>query len=181
MLVKKYWHTLCRGEYHIYTVGGYDNSSRLGDCERYSIFKDVWHQLPKLNIPRNRCAVFTFKKSLYALGGYNGQSLNTMEQLDIENMSLWIIVEVKNPIKEACELHAIQISKRNVLVFGGSHGAECYLLSMEAIVCKKLHSLNGNFCSTAAPVFDQKNVYAVTEEHKLCIYDVKEDTWKQVS
>jgi len=48
MLIAKYVHSLCKYRESIFSVGGYDGSKRINDCEKYETKSDKWISLPNL-------------------------------------------------------------------------------------------------------------------------------------
>ena len=127
MLIAKRCYTLCIAQKHIYSIGGYDDSTWIANCEKYSIHLNKWKLLPNLQQTRHFCAAFSFNdKEIYALGGYghigtNGKSgsSNSMEKLIIRSPFHWEYISILNPFSPRYCIHVIQISKNNVLVFGG--------------------------------------------------------------
>lgn len=63
------------------SVGGHNNTN-IPYCEKYSMDKDKWEELPLLNRARSFVATVLYKdRYLYAIGG-KGCGCNCMEVLD---------------------------------------------------------------------------------------------------
>ena len=70
MLRKKYFHSLCKANCYIYSIGGYSKTVCLSDCQKYSILHDKWESLPNLQTKRRLSATFSFNsKEIYTLAG----------------------------------------------------------------------------------------------------------------
>ena len=70
MLVMKFTHTLCKGYGFIYSIGGYDSTTYIKDCDKYSIIDNQRNALPSLFIERGGCAAFAFNiKGIVFSGG----------------------------------------------------------------------------------------------------------------
>jgi len=85
MLIEKYFHSLCKHGYLIFSIGGWDSSKvSTNDCERYDSKNDKWVSLPNLLYARYWCAAFNFNNEwVYALGGKDGDPINKVERLSI--------------------------------------------------------------------------------------------------
>ena len=59
MLNGKYYHSLCKTNTEIYSIGGINNMTgwEQTKCEKYSVKENKWLLLPKLQTPRHHCAV----------------------------------------------------------------------------------------------------------------------------
>jgi len=65
----------------IFSIGGYDGSIYIPNCEVYDTISKTWKALPNLITPRRWCAAVIFGKQwIYAIGGYNGSDLNSVER-----------------------------------------------------------------------------------------------------
>ena len=90
MIVAKYWHSLCKYDQSIYSIGGRDGSKALNDCEKYDTKSGQWVKLPDLLQARQDCAALNFKNEwVYALCGDDGAALNKVERLKIQNVEKW--------------------------------------------------------------------------------------------
>jgi len=52
MLAKKYAHSLCDHLNMIYATGGYNGSTWMKNCERYSVANNSWEKLPDMIVER---------------------------------------------------------------------------------------------------------------------------------
>ena len=184
MLTPKYRHALCHAKNCIYSIGGYNDTKSLKDCEKYSIVQNNWRTLPKLRSARRLCAAFTFNDTyLYCLCGHGicGR-LNSMEMKNIE-YGEWIYVNVLNMLSPRDCIHGIQLNKNEVIVFGGndiSRMDDCYILNMVgAIECRRACDLwiKSAFRHSASPVNDGVYVYGCDVEGSIHIYSMKSKRW----
>ena len=85
MLTPKCSHTLCNANDFIYSIGGYNDSTSISDCEKYSMSQNNWKALPALQTARCGCAAFTLNDThIYCLcGSNNGTYLNSMEMMSV--------------------------------------------------------------------------------------------------
>jgi len=92
----KYAHSLCNANDYIYSIGGYNDSTSMSDCEQYSITQNVWKDLPNLQTSRYACASFVLTH-IYCLCGFNAKikCLNSMEKLRVKD-GKWEYVKVLN-------------------------------------------------------------------------------------
>ena len=123
MFTPKYHHTLCNANDFIYSIGGSNGSTSISDCEKYSISQNNWKALPALQTARYGCAAFTLNDAhIYCLCGFNnGNNLNSMEMMSVECGGKWEYVNVSNMFSNRCNVHGIQISNNEAIVFGGSN------------------------------------------------------------
>ena len=113
---------LCIAYSAIYVVGGYDNTWR-SDCQKYSMYKNKWQDLPNLINKRAHLAAFSVNgEQVFALGGYDGvNELGTIESIRVANPRKWNLVnlkDLKNIFLGKCGMYGVQISSTEVLVFG---------------------------------------------------------------
>lgn len=101
--------------------------------ELYNEAKNLWTNLPELQVERSGCASVIFKnKYLFCLFGYNlptKQYLNTIEYLDIEkyNESSWKYLKYKNENLLSLYLNfsfCINYKDEKIIIVGGNNGKE---------------------------------------------------------
>ncbi|MFB3897577.1 MAG: kelch repeat-containing protein, partial [bacterium] len=82
---------------YIYAVGG-GFSSYYPSCERYNPVTDTWTMsteiIPNLNYGRRTFGIAVDNKTIYALAGYNGSYMNSVESFTIESLD-WLDESVK--------------------------------------------------------------------------------------
>jgi len=124
MLKKKWAHALCIACEEIYSIGGWE-CTWSANCQKYTISSNKWNSLPNLLSDAHRNAAFSFnEKEVYSLGGRHSGGcgyLNTIERLSIVNPLCWEIVNMQNAFSPRESIHAIQITVKDVLVFGGKY------------------------------------------------------------
>jgi N-acetylneuraminic acid mutarotase len=70
----------------IYAIGGYSGSQYLASVERYDIERNVWTKIEQMLSPKCTlsCVVSVPDfRYVYAVGGFNGKPLETVERYDI--------------------------------------------------------------------------------------------------
>jgi len=117
-------------------VGG----SNSDTVEKYSLIRDEWEELPKINQVRADSTLYVHNKFLiYCFGGVNddGNFISTIEQLDLGvayTKEFWQEIQFKNPdglLLEKSNMGVLKIKKNNILLFGGKfidkdYGTETY-------------------------------------------------------
>lgn len=121
LLLKRYYVSACHLQLFIYAIGGFDCVHSISECEKYDILADEWCQLPSLNVPRLRCAVFTWSNKIYAFGGNNvlenkSHYLHSMEVLG--DKEKWESVNIANAPHERRGVHGIALAE-GALIYGG--------------------------------------------------------------
>ena len=106
----------------IYCLGGKNKKEKyLNVCEIYDVTNDTWTFGPPLLKPRFfiSAAVFNFEV-IYAFGGFNTTALRNIEVLRPDKDKAWTNIKVESPDwKPKDESAAIQISSKEILIFGG--------------------------------------------------------------
>jgi len=142
-------------------AGGYNKSAMaLKKCEKFDTNKNCWTELPELNEERNFLSICVVSdKYLYVFGGSNSfeSKSESYELLNIENPDKWTKMTIislsdqaskykKSMIRLGFGLGSIQISKNEILLFGGLNEKEyfnsSYILNIES----------GILASTACPL-----------------------------
>jgi hypothetical protein len=95
MLTPRIAHAAVPHTQHLYVLGGWNNRI-LSECERYVSAENRWDALPPL--PRACCITsgVVVERSLYALGGYGGLSLDLVQKLSLEGLT-WELLQVRLP------------------------------------------------------------------------------------
>jgi hypothetical protein len=98
MLTPRFYHAAVYHTQHLYALGGYDDSRRLSECERYVCAENRWEALPPLPQACSNTSGVVLESSLYALGGYNGSSsLDLVQKLSLESLT-WEVMQFRLPI-----------------------------------------------------------------------------------
>jgi N-acetylneuraminic acid mutarotase len=74
----------------IYAIGGYSGQQYLASVERYDIYKNVWTKIEAMVSPKCTLSCVVSLPDLryvYAVGGFNGKPLETVERYDITSES----------------------------------------------------------------------------------------------
>jgi hypothetical protein len=73
----------------------------LSECERYVCAENRWEALPPLPRACNSTSGVVVENSLYALGGYYGDSLDLVQKLSLESLT-WELVQFRIPFVGWC-------------------------------------------------------------------------------
>jgi hypothetical protein len=96
MLTPRRAHTAVYHAECLYALGGYNGSSCLSACERYVCAETRWEALPPLPVAGCGMSGVVMERSLYSLGGYAGQALDSVQKLSLETLT-WEILELRLP------------------------------------------------------------------------------------
>jgi hypothetical protein len=66
------------------------------ECERYSCAESQWEVLPALPVASNCMSGVEVENSVYALGGYDRRTLDTVQQLSLDSLT-WQLMQLKLP------------------------------------------------------------------------------------
>jgi hypothetical protein len=96
MLTPREHHSAVYHTPHLYILGGVNESRCLSECERYVCAENRWEVLSPL--PRACCQMsgVVVENSLYALGGYDGSSLDLVQKLSLESLT-WELMQFRLP------------------------------------------------------------------------------------
>ena len=103
-------------------LGGWNGGS-LKHCEKYSIRRDKWADLPPLNEARfgSGSVVLRSMQAFCFCGSERVfKDTNRIEKMKIEEEGEWRSLPLDQAIRETSSLSAVQFHG-HVLVFGGSH------------------------------------------------------------
>ena len=96
----------------VYALGGYDGENYLNSVEKYDISQNKWKNIKTLNSGRctMACVSSLDCQSIFALGGYNGSPLNTVERYAVMKDE-W---ELITPMKRKRFMHAAVVASVNM-------------------------------------------------------------------
>lgn len=96
----------------VYAIGGYDGKSYLSSVEKYDIENDRWVEVSGLSEARcsMACVASADCREIYALGGYDGASLRSVERFNVVQ-GVWKVVA---PMSHKRFMHAAVFVTKNV-------------------------------------------------------------------
>jgi len=166
----------------IFSIGGYA-FSYLRDCEVYDIKGNTWKALPNLITPRSCCAAVIFRKQwIYAIAGFNGPNLDSVERLSILGNENWCNVNISNMFYPRSMCHGIQISESEVLIAGDDISTkESYRLNLVKNECEHDTDMETGVkcCECLSPVLLDGVAYFVGS-YKIHAYTIAERKWKTI-
>jgi hypothetical protein len=80
---------------HLYILGGW-NESCLSECERYVCAEHRWEALPPLPRACSSTSRVVVERSLYALGGHDGEALDLVQRLSLKSLT-WELMQLRLP------------------------------------------------------------------------------------
>ncbi len=186
MINAKCYHALCTVNDIIFSVGGYNNKS-LDDCQVYSISKNVWHAFHSLNVARRSPAAFIWNRDyIYCVGGnLNNNHIGAVERASLLGKTQWESIPTVGLFQGRSNVHGIQISKSEVIIFGGFIGHMSLNSSVVLNINGNSHQfvagaslkLSSQFYCTSAPVFLNGIVYGVDYKRNLHLFSTKAKDW----
>jgi hypothetical protein len=97
MLRKRVGHGAVYHAQHLYVLGGGVTSYQLlKECERFVCAEGRWELLAPLPIACSGVTGVVAEESLYALGGYSGGFLNTVQKFSLTELT-WTVMQLKLP------------------------------------------------------------------------------------
>jgi hypothetical protein len=81
---------------HLYILGGSNGSTDLSECERYVCAENRWEVLDPLPRACYSLSGVVVESSLYALGGYDGSKLDSVQKLSLESLT-WELMQFRLP------------------------------------------------------------------------------------
>eukprot|EP01022_Parablepharisma_sp_SALTPOND_P017057 TRINITY_DN2644_c1_g1_i1.p1 TRINITY_DN2644_c1_g1~~TRINITY_DN2644_c1_g1_i1.p1 ORF type:complete len:529 (+),score=49.98 TRINITY_DN2644_c1_g1_i1:7119-8705(+) len=174
----------------IYVVGGYNHLKAIAGCEKYDLKKGIWTSIPDLTKPKSNTGVCIFNEFLYCFGGYLDED---EEERGIERLCIsetedakWEVVPIAEDglWKGIQNPGAIQISDREILIFGGKSDNQA--MSQSLIFCPEQNTFEETSTMKhpdtmlgCKPIIFQGKVYAFgCHENYLHVYNVGERTWE---
>jgi len=170
----------------IYAIGGYNHLKAISDCEKFIIRKNMWEFIPKLTKERSNTGVCLFNnKFLYCFGGYSNEGEDTsIERIDVEEKGQWEMVIVEENWSSRQNPGVIQISKEQILIFGGKR--ENNTLTQSLIFSPKTNSFEeveqmknpDTFLGCKPLLFNGKLHIFGCHENVVHTYNLKEEAWE---
>ena len=183
MFVNKYGMSLCCHLSYIYSIGGDNNSVAFQDCEKYSIHKDQWIQLPNLYEARSVCATFVFnRKYIYVYGGWTpGTVINTIERIEIKLSNKWESVNGIMAHRISC-INGIQVDKSRAIIFGSegsSSNAYWMTIKKKSVEFSSAPGLKygASVSGCPNPVLVGNKIFVISGEKRIHIYSINKNTW----
>lgn len=114
---------------YIYALGGGtgplgDNNQPIATVERAKIKANgslaPWHTVSHMVTPRRGLKAVIYNRTLYAIGGYNGQFLKTVERTEIDtlgNPGQWVTEKNESIVDRY--IHSATLSEQNIILLGG--------------------------------------------------------------
>lgn len=98
MLTAREWHGSVFYEDYVYVLGGWGGSSYLANCERYNLTSKSWTSLPDMPTATSGINPIVIEPTecLYVLGGYNGEYLDLLQELNLKNLT-WRLLALNLP------------------------------------------------------------------------------------
>jgi hypothetical protein len=82
---------------YVYVLGGESSYKGLSECERYVCAESRWEVLAAMPVACWSMSAIELHNSLYALGGYNGSYLDTVQKFSLESLT-WQLMQLKLPL-----------------------------------------------------------------------------------
>ncbi len=178
----------------IFCCGGYMGKDLLDHCEKYSIEKNRWIEIPRLSEAKQNCALCACNgTALYCFGGGKpGHSVlfGTIERLDLaEEDAGWIqVVPRGNGIGPIECLGTLQMSPHTIMLFGGwkadrEESGKCYEYDMVNNVMRslpnKLKCKTGFYYSIKSVVQGRK-MYLMDPGFNIHVFDKMRQSWELI-
>jgi hypothetical protein len=92
----RFQHAAVYHSQYLYVLAGYNCGRCLDECERYVCAESRWEVLPALTVACCALSAVVLDDSLYALGGYAGSDLDTVQKLSLDSLT-WKFMQLKLP------------------------------------------------------------------------------------
>ncbi|XP_054158203.1 uncharacterized protein LOC128956511 [Oppia nitens] len=102
----------------IYICGGLDGTTYLSQCYKYNKQTGIWETIQSLTTKRDFFSLISYDSKLYAIGGYNGKTLNSIETYDTLT-NKWQSIAPMNIIRYG---HDATVIQNTIYVCGGQNG-----------------------------------------------------------
>ncbi|XP_054161306.1 kelch-like protein 5, partial [Oppia nitens] len=102
----------------IYICGGLDGTTYLSQCYKYNKQTGIWETIQSLTTKRDLFSLISYDSKLYAIGGYNGKTLNSIETYDTLT-NKWQSIAPMNIIRHQ---HDATVIQNTIYVCGGLNG-----------------------------------------------------------
>jgi hypothetical protein len=111
---------------YVFAFGGMKDGRAVKSVERYSIKADMWMVLPELNIARANASGIVMLDYLYVFGGKDQAFINTIERLNLKNISSkFEVIDVVLPVG-ASDIGLVPLVQSGhsaeVMLLGGFNG-----------------------------------------------------------
>ena len=183
-------HALVADDSHklLYALAGEGPEGAKDSCEVYNINTNRWTPCPSLNVARCSLSACIVDQTLFVVGGWNQDYLDTIEKLKVDDGNHWVLLklEKKHPLK-AVQVAGVVAAGHELLIFGGYHAKEelaknCLALDPKSLVFTHKHELpqSDAFIASEARVFNG-SVYSFGYVHGgVYMYDIAKDEWTHV-
>jgi len=177
----------------IMSIGGQGADGSLDICELFDIPENIWKLMPCLNERKYGIAPCCFNSTfIYIFGGFTVDDgiekfLSTIEMLNYkESGARWNVVKIKGEgIKGKIDMSAIQISKEQILIFGGYDGefkVNAFLYNPEdGLIRETSQMVEGESFNARKPIIFKDKVYIIGYKNKgVNVYDIRTTKWELV-
>jgi hypothetical protein len=136
---------------YVYVLAGY-NSRDLSECERYAFAESRWEELPDLPVRGTDMSAVEVENSLYALGGYTGTPLDTVQKLSLDSLA-WQLMHLKLP--------------------QAAHGIACFKTDTEVylVIAKTLYSFTPQQVKAVKTLDQSINCYSSYYSRGILYYE----------
>jgi hypothetical protein len=192
---KRSFHSSLYFNNKLYLIGGAMNeSTKLKECECYSIIDKCWELLPSMNVPRSGASLCIYNSQyLYIFRGIgsNDQYLDTIEFLNIKSPSTWNLFKPEDPGMSWVAARnglSIVIGENKILICGGQNNKEFFNQTYIFDPVKKsvfrgldlpkkaYFNTSGTIYENNVMIIDYKN--ETSKQYGVHIYDVNRNMWK---
>ncbi len=153
-------------------IGG--NPENSSQCLQLTVPSMKWTALPDMNGPRRDHASVCVGNQVYVMGGYNGETLQSVAYLDEQNRSWNVTCDMPSGLY----CHTAVTYKHFVYVFGGWNSQATFML--DTVIKKwsrKADMPTG--CNYGSSVVYRDRIYVLGSSDNCCMsYDADQDQWK---
>ncbi len=158
----------------ILITGGCNNNGYSSQCWKITVPTMEWTALPDLNVARQNHATVCVGNQVYVLGGWDGETLQSVEYLDEQNGS-W---QVTGDMPSVLYGHTAVSYKHCIYVFGGRLSQATFMLDTVVKKWSRKADMPGD-CYRAASVVYKDRIYVLSGEGSCSMsYDPDQDQWK---
>ncbi len=182
------------GRYRLLSICGQGPDGPLDVCETFEIPENIWKFAPTTNERKYGVAPMCFDcRYVYIFGGFTIQDgvdrfLSSIEVLDLKPVpQAWKILQLAaaQVLRPCMDMAAVQVSKTQILVFGGYDGEfkkSAWLFApQEGSLTAAADMEAGESFNARKPVTFAGQAFVVGYHHKdVHMFDVKEGKWKVV-
>jgi hypothetical protein len=165
MLTPRAGHAAMYDTQHLYILGGYDERY-FKECERFVCTANRWEALPSLPRACSNTSGVVVEKSLYALGGYGGVTLDSVQKLSLESLA-WELMQLRLPFS-GISIPCFKLSGTEVYLV-----ANKALCSFTALEVRALKTLPVNIKSWYGPsYYCRGTLYCSTPEGAVRSHEI---------